>query len=222
MKKLVLRVLLGVLIVIVVILLYFTYLYFNISKVSEGTPIQAYEQPNSALLVIDVQEGTTGDLSEYPELKEQSQELIENINQLIQRAEMLKYPVIYITQETTNWLLNAATNYALARGEPGAEIDYRVMVVSENIFPKESMDAFSNPDLDEYLRKNQVDHLYITGLDAAGCAMKTTLGALNRGYKVSLVQNALISKSEEKKQEALAELESKGAKLLKGLQRQDK
>jgi nicotinamidase-related amidase len=62
-------------------------------------------------------------------------------------------------------------------------------------FTKGRSDSFSNPALDAHLRALQVDELLIVGLDAAYCVKATTRGALNRGYKVTVVSDGVATES---------------------------
>jgi nicotinamidase-related amidase len=190
---------------------YLAYLYDDAVSVSKGFPIKTYENPTTALLVIDIQEGTTGKYSSDQAYSDQSSTLIKSVNRVISAIYDSGLPVVYIRQQTENWFLKWADGYVLAEGSPGIAIDSRVKIVSMNHFPKRIMDAFSNPMLDEFLTELQVNRLVITGLDIAGCANKTTLAALNRGYEVVIVKEAVISTSTEKKHEHLEELKSAGA-----------
>jgi len=67
-------------------------------------------------------------------------------------------------------------------------------VINGNDFTKRISDSFSNPQLDAFLIRNRVDELYLVGLDASYCVHKTALGALNRGYKVTVVDDAVLSR----------------------------
>ena len=102
----------------------------------------------------------------------------------------------------------------MAEGAPGVEIDERVKIVSLHQFKKRKSDAFSSHDLDVFLNKMEINRLIITGLDIAGCAYKTSVAGLNRGYEVYVVEEAVISSSDEYKQDKLLELEEAGATVL--------
>jgi nicotinamidase-related amidase len=52
------------------------------------------------------------------------------------------------------------------------------------------------------------------GLDAAGCVRSTALAALNRGYRISLIEEAVIAGKEEEKTEALEELSALGVEII--------
>lgn len=213
MKKFFLRLLFWIGISVFFFISYFVYVYYDAISISKGSPIPTFENPKTALLVIDIQEGITGELSRDEHYKQQSSGLIKNVNKIITAAHEIDIPVIYIRQETQNWLLNWFDDYALAAGVPGVAIDSRIRLVSLNHFPKRKSDAFSNHELDFFLRTLEVDQLFITGLDIAGCAYATSRAALNRGYKVIVIEDAVISETNELKQEKLTELESLGVEV---------
>jgi nicotinamidase/pyrazinamidase len=50
--------------------------------------------------------------------------------------------------------------------------------------------------LESFLILHQVGNLYLVGLDAAYCVHKTALGALNRGYKVTVVKDAILARDD--------------------------
>jgi nicotinamidase-related amidase len=195
-------------------LAYLAYLFDDAHSVSRGIPIIDYEQPITALLVIDIQEGTTGEISTDDHYKAQSSALISQVNKAITITYDAGFPVIYIQQQTRNKLLNWFDGYLLAEGYPGVAIDIRVKMVSLNRFPKRIMDAFSNPLFEKFLQDAQVNRLIITGLDIAHCAGKTSQAALNRGYDVVIVEHAVISETEKLKNESLEELSNLGAQVV--------
>jgi Amidases related to nicotinamidase len=54
-------------------------------------------------------------------------------------------------------------------------------------------DSFYNPKLDEFLTEQRVNELYLAGLDPEFCVYSTARGALNRGYKVNVITDAILS-----------------------------
>lgn len=210
MKRTIIRVLTTLGIILVILVIYTGYLYFASSSISKGEPIPKYDHSISALLVIDIQEGSTGNVSVSEEYINQADALILNVNELILLADSLNIPVVYIYHQIDNWLFNLATNGVLAKNSPGTAIDSRIKIVSKNIFSKEKMDAFCNPELDEFLKKHNVNKLLITGMDAVYCVNRTVYAALNRGYKITVIQDAIISETESKKIEMIEQFESDG------------
>jgi len=213
MKKIILRTFAAIGIILILFVAYIFIGYSQFIAVSEGETIPDYENPAPALVVIDIQEGTSGELSASVGLKRQAEPFIKNVNTTIQQADSLKIPIIYIYHHNTHWFVNLVSGGAMAKGAPGTAIDKRVNVITENIFSKDKTDGFTNPELDKFLRKNQVSHLFITGLDAAYCVNGTSHGALNRGYKVSIIQDAVISEKEETKEKMMIKFSEAGMEI---------
>ncbi len=195
----------------------YVFIYFQrIDGVSTG-PIIAQRQPDrSALLVIDIQEGITGKSAPKfnQNMARQSGPFIEKVNQVIAMAQRKNMPVIYIRQESTDKLFNILVRNFLARGDPSAALDPRVNVVAGPCFTKAKMDAFSNPEFEEFLKANSINHLYVTGLNATACVDRTIRSALNRKYAVTPVTDAIIGEKVKNKEAKCREWAEANAVLL--------
>jgi nicotinamidase/pyrazinamidase len=211
------NVLISIPIVIVIIIGLFAFnliLYRkNASNISLGTEIQADIIERPALLVVDIQEGTTGYLSDIDFYKSSAGPLIARINQLIDSTGKYKIPVIYISNEVTNYLLNLV-NDKLAQGSPGVLMDKRLKKVSGYLIMNQKMDAFGNPKLDSILTSRGINKLYFTGLDPAYSIANTVVAARNRNYKVGLIQDAVISESGSLMKKKLSEFGEKGCEVI--------
>jgi nicotinamidase-related amidase len=197
---------------------YMGYFFMQSGVVSKGVPIVPGGEEKSALLVIDIQEGITGKLaSPYTRgLAQQSETFIQTVNLAIEKAQLKDIPVIYIRHENTDQIVNILTGGKLLKaGTAGTEIDSRVSVVPGPVFIKGKGDSFSNQQLDDYLRTRQINHLYMTGLDATQCVHKTIQGARQRGYKITAISDALIAATIEKKEKVLAEYKQEGVIVMK-------
>ncbi len=162
---------------------------------TQGAKIAVYANPQKALLVIDVQEDYTGLKGKQPSLYNNVEPQIAAINKLIDKASKSGAKVIYIRQICDdNFLSRLLGGGRAIEGKPGTELDSRISVVSRNDFTKKFSDAFSNPRLDDFLISNQVNEVYLVGLDAAYCVYNTARGALNRGYKVKVVKDAIMTR----------------------------
>jgi nicotinamidase-related amidase len=214
MKKLVKRFIFYFLIALLFIVAYFVYVYNDLTAISKGYPIPEYGVTKTAALVIDIQEGYTGMYAKEDTHSKQAKALIENTNRVISAAYEAGIQVLYIQQQTENWLINWLDGGSMAEGSPAVEIDQRVKIVSLHQFKKRKSDAFSSHDMDVFLNEMQINRLIITGLDMAGCAYNTSQAALNRGYEVFVIEEAVISSSDELKQEKLVELSQAGAIVL--------
>jgi len=161
---------------------------------TEGRRISRYANPQKALLVIDVQEDYTGLKGRQPVPFKNAEAQIATINGLIESASKAGMKVAYIRQVfENNFIVRLSAGRAID-GMPGTELDSRIKVINRNNFTKKISDAFSNQRLEEFLIQNQVDEVYLVGLDAAYCVYYTALGALNRGYKVSVVKDAIMTR----------------------------
>ena len=164
------------------------------SLITKGQPIEAYKEHNKALLVIDIQEATTGDVSPYSYFVMNSDELIENINKIAEKFNSQHIPVIYVRSEISNPLINIV-NSTYAKGSLGASFDKRLKLFTDTEIVKNGEDSFRKTDLDSILINHKISELYIVGLDAVECINATIEGALNRKYKVNIIEEAILSKS---------------------------
>jgi nicotinamidase-related amidase len=183
------------------------------SIVTKGQPIENYNEHKSALLVIDIQEATTGHLSMYPFFRMNSDELIKNINRIAYSFNNHNILVIHIRSEISNPLINLL-NSSYAKGSPGAQFDKRIKTTYGLEVVKRAKDSFKNTNLDSILTSNKVSELYIVGLDAAECINATVEASQNRNYKVNLIEEAILSKSTEMKDSMVAVFKDRGVNVL--------
>ena len=183
------------------------------SNVTKGQPIENYSKHKSALLVIDVQEATTGHLSMYPFFQKNSDELLENINRITNSFNNQNILVIHVRSEISNPLINLL-NSSYAKGSPGAQFDKRLKTTSGLEVIKRAKDSFKNTNLDSILTSNKVSELYIVGLDAAECINATVEASQNRNYKVNLIEEAILSRSTEMKDSMIVVFKNRGVNVL--------
>jgi nicotinamidase-related amidase len=159
---------------------------------TQGPRIEAYASPRTALLIIDIQEDYTGPQAKQP--YRDAERIVNATNRLLAEAEAKETLVVFIENVIDNSIVKVLSGGLNAPGSPGIEMDRRLLrPPGTRTFTKLDSDAFSNSDFDAYLRKNHVDHVVITGLDAAVCVNATALGALNRGYKVTMFTEGIAS-----------------------------
>jgi nicotinamidase-related amidase len=156
----------------------------------------------SALVVIDVQEDATGNILNPPFLYQKDSDVfISKLNKIIEAANNDGVLVIYtrMNQEM--------------KDTPGSELDSRLKVVDNNIFLKDTMDAFSASDhkFRNYLAANkQIKELYIVGLDATLCVNETAKAAVNRGYKTTILSDGITTISSKPMNEILNDYKNNG------------
>lgn len=185
-------------------------------RVSVGARIPRYENPQKALLVIDIQKDLTEEGRKGTINIEQTDPMIDKVNQVIEYADSAGFNIAYVRHEFKKGIITRLlTRGVLAEGSEGAEINSRIAVKNSNIFVKYVMDSFSNKDLQRFLIHNQVNHLYLTGVDAEDCIDKTLKAARNRGYKVTVIEDCVATKTDSRRDMKLIEFVTFGADLIK-------
>lgn len=180
---------------VVVLLGVLTFVFMKkIFTPTQGQKIAAYAKPQKALLVIDVQEDYTGLKGKQPIPYKNVEPQIAAMNSLIDRASKAGFEVVYIRQIFGDNFISRLLGGRTVEGKPGAELDSRIKMINQNDFTKKFSDAFSNPRLDDFLVENRVNEIYLVGLDAAYCVYNTARGALNRGYTVTIVKDAIMTR----------------------------
>lgn len=207
------RIALGLGAAILVLAGLFVYIYIDAVTPTKGQKIASYDRPRAALLVIDIQEDYTGTTAKPPLPYKNAGRLIDTVNRAIDRAAAKDMLVVYVRQEFGGWARFIPGASAI-KGTPGSMIDARVRRVSPHEFPKKIGDAFSNPELDALLVANRVDRVYLVGLDLEYCVHGTARGALNRGYTVTVLTDAVALQNEEKRDALLKEYRDEGVRLI--------
>jgi nicotinamidase-related amidase len=104
---------------------------------------------------------------------------------------------------------------AAIAGTPGAALDGRVRrPVEARVMAKSAPSAFTNPELDRWLKAGGVRELYMFGVYAEGCVRATALDARERGYEVTVPVDALGSNAAWKRRYAQWALRRAGVHLV--------
>lgn len=185
--------------------------------ITTGT-VFAQRQNKKALLVIDVQENLLKTTSKMHADPGTILPFLYNLNKSISVFNAKNYPVIYTINEWTNPLVNALTGNVCKKGGEGTGIDKRVSLVSDHIYYKSKMNALTNKALLEYLHSEGITELYITGLFAEACVRATQKNATLGNFKVIIVEDAVGSRSANKKRKAMENCQKNGAKLVKAVE----
>ncbi|HIJ88866.1 MAG TPA: cysteine hydrolase [Desulfuromonadales bacterium] len=168
-------------------------MYRSMFVATRGTRIQAYPAPRKALLVLDLQEGYRGTNPRQAATAPAAGGMLDTVNRLIGMAAETGMEVCYVRQVFSNNL------FVRMHGGKRVEkiiVDRRIVKINDNDFAKNRTDAFSNSMLEQFLIDHRVNELYLTGVDAAYCVYYTARGALNRGYTVTVVRDAVATRSD--------------------------
>lgn len=209
-KKKILKYVLGISTVVILVLAFFiSRLIYNVLPTT-GEEIAKYNNPKSAIIVIDVQNGTT-----QTEKYQPSEELINNINSAIEYGVENDMEIIYITNvyKKNPWdqILAFGT---FTEGTDSVVLDERLDIVSDIQFTKNRSDTFSNSDFEEYLIQENIDTIYLVGVDAYACVMRTAQGGVNRGYNVIAVKDCIGTQLANGTEGAFTVMDSLGVKIV--------
>jgi nicotinamidase-related amidase len=166
-------------------------MYRSMFVATRGRKIAPYPNPRKALVVLDIQEGYSGTEARRPVTAPPATGMLATVNRLIDMASESDMEVAYIRQVFSNSLFVRLHG---GRRVGKVMIDRRIKVINGNDFEKNRTDAFSNRRFEQLLIDRQVDELYLTGVDADYCVYYTAIGALNRGYRVVVVTDAVASR----------------------------
>jgi nicotinamidase-related amidase len=198
-------------------LIFIILILFVFSCASKDIRLIEYDNPQKALLVIDMQIDYVDENGKFPIEKSQIEYLLSIINVIINDYNSTNYHIIYMRNifRENDWK-NIFRNYAVIEGSSGVEIDPRINIVSKNIFDKYTPNALSNNELINYLQQNMVNEIYLCGVlaDVGECVYETAIGALYRGYKVNYIANAVGSSSIKNIKKAVLKLENKGINII--------
>jgi len=92
--------------------------------------------------------------------------------------------------------------------------DERLNQVNKNIITKKGVDAFTEKELIQFLQKNNTKEAIVVGLMADYYIKETLLGGKELGYEMYFIPEAILGKSEQKKEKILTKLMGKGIKKL--------
>ena len=131
-------------------------------------------RPNTALLVIDVQNGVVAG-------SHQRDEVVGNIRTLVDTARSRDVPVIWVQHSSDE----------LQRGsEPWQYVPELPQEPTEPVVHKRYGDSFEDTDLEAQLAARDVGRLIVAGAQTDECIRSTIHGAFTRGYDVTLVGDA--------------------------------
>lgn len=132
------------------------------------------DRPNTALVVIDLQNDVVANAY-------RRSEVLGAVNALIERARAAKVPVV--------WVQHA--DEALEAGSEAWKIVAELApAAGEAIVAKQYRDAFEGTDLEAVLAGLGVGKLVVVGAQTDMCVRSTLHGALARGYDATLVSDA--------------------------------
>ena len=130
-------------------------------------------RPNTAVLVIDVQNGVVGGAYDRDAV-------VANVGDVVDSARAAEVPVVWVQHSSDN----------LAQGSDQWQIVPELSPDdSEPLVHKRYPDSFEETTLESVLGELSVGHLVVVGAQTDECVRSTLHGALVRGYDATLVSD---------------------------------
>ena len=164
---------------------------------------------NKALLLIGFQNdyfAEDGILKAVVEESSKNSNIVENTVRLINRISdtlIISTPILF--SENYEELINPIGILktikevgAFKEGGKGAETIDEIKNIEKNILTvpgKLGLNAFINTSLDEVLKKNNIEEVILAGTVASICIDSTGRSAFEKGYKVTMLQDCISSRS---------------------------
>jgi nicotinamidase-related amidase len=131
-------------------------------------------RPNTALLVIDVQNGVVGEAYDRDKV-------VANIGELVDKARKAGVEVVWVQHNSDD----------LVEGSEAWEyVPELVRRDAEPLVQKAYGDSFEATDLESVLAERGVGRLFVSGAQTDECIRSTLHGAITRGYDATLVEDA--------------------------------
>jgi nicotinamidase-related amidase len=132
------------------------------------------ERPNTALIVIDVQ-------NQVMSGTHNRDGVVTNIATLVDKARSEDVPVVWVQDSGEN----------LTMGSDGWQfVPELTQKTSEPVVHKQYADSFEDTDLESVLSRLKVGRLVVSGAQTDECIRSTLHGAIVRGYDATLVSDA--------------------------------
>ena len=131
-------------------------------------------RPNTALLVIDVQNGVV-------EGAHERDAVVANVANLVERARRERVPVVWV-QHSDEQLARGSKEWRIVPELAPGEV--------EPLVEKHYGDSFEDTDLETVLSGLGVGRLVVVGAQTDECVRSTLHGAFVRGYDATLVSDA--------------------------------
>jgi nicotinamidase-related amidase len=132
------------------------------------------DRPNTALLVVDVQNGVVGG-------SHNRDEVVANVASLVDRARAADVPVVWV-QHNSDELAEGSDAWQYV---PELKQDD-----AEPLVQKRFGDSFEDTDLEDVLAERKVGRLVVADAQTDCCILATLHGAAIRGYDAILVEDA--------------------------------
>lgn len=144
---------------------------------------------NTGLIVVDIQ-------GKLARLMHDSDALVANCEKLIEGAQVLGLPIVWLEQNPDKL------------GATVAELSS--LLVDHPLITKFTFDACAEPEFIKAISAAKVDNWLVCGIEAHICVYQTTLHLQQSGYKIQLVTDCISSRTLANKNLAIDKLVNQG------------
>lgn len=150
---------------------------------------------NSALLIMDMQNGIAGALDDLDEI-------VAPTNEAIAVARQHNIPIIFVRVAFSKGFSEISPNnkifsrlinsgQSMTEDDPASQIINELNVDSNDlIITKQRVSAFTGSNLEVLLRSLQVDHFILTGVATSGVVLSTAVEAIDKDFKLTILKDA--------------------------------
>ncbi|WP_052256536.1 isochorismatase family protein [Salinicoccus sp. YB14-2] len=131
-----------------------------------------------ALLIIDVQKGFL-DENDY----DPSYEVVDSVVKVANIFKKNNDKVIAFRH------IDDDPNSPIAPGTPAADIPEAILEFADEVIEKRYPISFKGTNLDEVLKENGIEEIYISGFNMEFCILFTSIAAADRGYDVTVIED---------------------------------
>lgn len=132
------------------------------------------DRPNTALVIVDVQNGVMADSYDRDVV-------VANIDTLVDRARAAQVDVVWVQHNSADLPIDS---------EQWRYVPELVRRSSEPLIHKQYGDSFEDTDLESVLAERGIGSLVVAGAQTDACIRSTLHGAFVRGYDALLVSDA--------------------------------
>lgn len=163
-----------------------------------------------ALLLLNVEETSTASPRRYAPSREARDRLMVKSNCLAQAASTAGIVVVWAHRERANILPAAWLGRSNGNGTD-SQSEMHAKAGSDLNCTWRGGDPFSNWEIDYFLHRKGVTHLFLAGVDSAMSIKQTADSALEKGYRVTFIQDCIFTAHEDRWERVLKDFEAAAA-----------
>lgn len=154
-----------------------------------------------ALLIIDMQNDLCHDIRRSAKVEVMLVPMLRMVDAFANNGNLVVYTKFELPEDDEQFS-RFGDRYCI-EGTPGAEFISEILPLRGPVVIKRKHSAFFETELDDLLRKHDVNELYLCGLQTHICIMTTAADASFRGYRTVAISDCVVSSNEKNRIQAL-------------------